>query len=80
MVDVVFVLMLFFMACAGMQVVEKELSINIPQRTSEGCVFDANPCSAHKALEAAFFTQPTNRLSMTLPAFRASRVDLDIVE
>ena len=30
MVDVVFVLMLFFMASAGMQVVEKELSINLP--------------------------------------------------
>jgi len=30
MVDVVFVLMLFFMASAGMQVVEKELTINLP--------------------------------------------------
>ena len=30
MVDVVFVLMLFFMACAGQQVVEKELGINLP--------------------------------------------------
>lgn len=30
MVDVVFVLMLFFMASAGMQVVEKELNINLP--------------------------------------------------
>ncbi len=30
MVDVVFVLMLFFMASAGMQVVEKELGINLP--------------------------------------------------
>lgn len=30
MVDVVFVLMLFFMASAGSQVVEKELSINLP--------------------------------------------------
>ena len=30
MVDVVFVLMLFFMASAGMQVVEKELAINLP--------------------------------------------------
>lgn len=30
MVDVVFVLMLFFMASAGMQVAEKELSINLP--------------------------------------------------
>jgi len=30
MVDVVFVLMLFFMASAGVQVVEKELSMNLP--------------------------------------------------
>ena len=30
MVDVVFVLMLFFMACAGSQVVEKELNISLP--------------------------------------------------
>jgi biopolymer transport protein ExbD len=30
MVDVVFVLMLFFMASAGQQVVEKELSMNLP--------------------------------------------------
>lgn len=29
-VDVVFVLMLFFMACAGAQVAERELSINLP--------------------------------------------------
>ncbi len=34
MVDVVFVLMLFFMASAGMQVVEKELSINLPSGVS----------------------------------------------
>ena len=32
-VDVVFVLMLFFMASAGAQVVEKELSINLPSNT-----------------------------------------------
>ena len=34
-VDVVFVLMLFFMASAGAQVIEKELSINLPSNTSE---------------------------------------------
>ena len=33
MVDVVFVLMLFFMACAGSQVVERELRINLPSGT-----------------------------------------------
>ena len=31
MVDVVFVLLLFFMACAGTRVVEKELSVNLPR-------------------------------------------------
>jgi biopolymer transport protein ExbD len=30
MVDVVFVLMLFFMACAGSQIVERELNISLP--------------------------------------------------
>jgi len=30
MVDVVFVLLLFFMSCAGQQIIEKELNINLP--------------------------------------------------
>ena len=34
MVDVVFVLMLFFMASAGMQVIELELGINLPSGAS----------------------------------------------
>ena len=34
MVDVVFVLMLFFMASAGSQIVEKELNISLPSGTS----------------------------------------------
>lgn len=33
MVDVVFVLMLFFMACAGAQTVELEMNINLPAGT-----------------------------------------------
>ncbi len=36
MVDVVFVLMLFFMASAGSQVVERELSMNLPGGTVAG--------------------------------------------
>jgi biopolymer transport protein ExbD len=36
MVDVVFVLMLFFMACAGAQVAERELRINLPAGQSAG--------------------------------------------
>ncbi len=35
MVDVVFVLMLFFMASAGVQVVEKELAMNLPSGTGK---------------------------------------------
>lgn len=35
MVDVVFVLLLFFMASAGSQVVEKELNINLPSGRSD---------------------------------------------
>lgn len=34
MVDVVFVLLLFFMASAGSQVIEKELNINLPSGRS----------------------------------------------
>ena len=34
MVDVVFVLMLFFMASAGEQIVEKELAMNLPSGSS----------------------------------------------
>ena len=40
MVDVVFVLMLFFMASAGMQVVEKELGINLPSQATPKDVVD----------------------------------------
>jgi len=36
MVDVVFVLMLFFMACAGSQVIESKLNINLPAGQSSG--------------------------------------------
>ena len=35
MVDVVFVLMLFFMASAGSQIVEKELRVNLPSGGSD---------------------------------------------
>jgi biopolymer transport protein ExbD len=36
MVDVVFVLLLFFMASAGSQIVEKELTINLPSGAKTG--------------------------------------------
>ncbi|MBE2204897.1 MAG: biopolymer transporter ExbD [Chthoniobacterales bacterium] len=34
MVDVVFVLLLFFMSCAGQQIIEKELNISLPSGRS----------------------------------------------
>lgn len=36
MVDVVFVLLLFFMSCAGSQIIERELNINLPSGRSQG--------------------------------------------
>lgn len=36
MVDVVFVLLLFFMASAGSQIIEKELTINLPSGQTKG--------------------------------------------
>lgn len=43
MVDVVFVLMLYFMASAGAQVVEKELSVNLPGGGSARVSQQVNP-------------------------------------
>jgi len=54
--------------------------LNVSKRTSEWCILDAYARAAHEAGEAAFFAQPTNRFSMTLPAFRARRIDLDVIE
>ena len=43
MVDVVFVLMLFFMASAGSQVVEKELNLNLPAGQSSTSTSTVTP-------------------------------------
>jgi biopolymer transport protein ExbD len=43
MVDVVFVLMLFFMASAGSQVVEKELGLNLPSGRSKPSEVPSTP-------------------------------------
>lgn len=48
MVDVVFVLLLFFMASAGSQIVEKELSINLPSNSKAG---GAGPASTPIIIE-----------------------------
>lgn len=43
MVDVVFVLMLFFMASAGAQIVERELGINLPSGRSSTSTAPSTP-------------------------------------
>ncbi|MFV0337080.1 MAG: ExbD/TolR family protein [Chthoniobacterales bacterium] len=43
MVDVVFVLLLFFMASAGSQIIEKELNINLPSGRSGPSMGEAPP-------------------------------------
>jgi biopolymer transport protein ExbD len=43
MVDVVFVLMLFFMASAGVQVVEKELAMNLPSGSGKASDIPSTP-------------------------------------
>jgi|SRR4051794_39075188 len=43
MVDVVFVLLLFFMASAGAQVVEKELAINLPAGQTQNAPTSITP-------------------------------------
>ena len=43
MVDVVFVLLLFFMSCAGSQIIEKELNINLPSGRASGIAPPSTP-------------------------------------
>ena len=43
MVDVVFVLLLFFMASAGSQIVERELTINLPAKSAAASVNAVTP-------------------------------------
>ncbi len=74
MVDVVFVLLLFFMASAGSQVIPKELSINLPsgQSASKSTVpvtpfiIDISPTGVVSSSGKTFDT-PTNK---ELPALR----------
>ena len=56
MVDVVFVLLLFFMASAGSQVIERELNINLPSgRTA------AKPATDGISATEEFFTRKNAR-------------------
>lgn len=74
MVDVVFVLLLFFMASAGSQVIPKELSINLPSGQSASkpgppatpFIIDISPTGVVSSSGKTFDT-PTNK---DLPALR----------
>jgi len=76
MVDVVFVLLLFFMASAGSQVIQKELSINLPSggAPTQGTdipktpiVIDIHP-DGRVEVNNQFYDTPTNK---ELPQLRA---------
>ena len=56
MVDVVFVLLLFFMASAGSQIIPKELTINLPSGRSE-----AKPGPPPRQLSSIFFRTVRSR-------------------
>jgi biopolymer transport protein ExbD len=77
MVDVVFVLMLFFMASAGSQIVEKELNVNLPagQGTTRAdvtpIIIDIYP-DGQVAMNNTTYGQPTDR---TLTALREKLKD-----
>src|SRR3954469_3919793 len=67
MVDVVFVLLLFFMASAGSQVIEKQLTINLPSgaKSSGGTVttpiiIDIGP-DGSVTMNNTVFGNPTNK-------------------
>ncbi len=70
MVDVVFVLMLFFMASAGSQVVEKQLALNLPGSDGSSHIsvvvgIDAN---GQVSMNGKNFDLPTDH---SLPALRS---------
>lgn len=70
MVDVVFVLMLFFMASAGSQMVEKELALQLPSRSSGPPVALIVEIGANGqvSMNGKDFDQPTDH---TLSSLRA---------
>ena len=67
MVDVVFVLLLFFMASAGSQIVEKQLSINLPSGKSSGGTTVTTPiiidigADGSVSMNNTMFGNPTNK-------------------
>lgn len=64
MVDVVFVLMLFFMACAGAQVKEKELNISLPS--------GATSTSSSQKTPIVIDISPEGQVSMNSQVFGAA--------
>ena len=64
MVDVVFVLMLFFMACAGAQVKEKELNISLPS--------GATSSSSSQKTPIVIDISPEGQVSMNSQVFGAA--------
>src|SRR5215213_2587853 len=83
MVDVVFVLMLFFMASAGSQIVENELNISLPsgaQKTSSSTaptpiVINITPDGQVTANDQNFGT-PTDRTLLTLREYLKSALEV----
>ncbi len=71
MVDVVFVLLLFFMASAGAQIVEKELTINLPSGAKTGQA----PASTPIIIDIS----PVGQVTMNTQAF-GNEKDKDLVQ
>lgn len=71
MVDVVFVLLLFFMASAGSQIVEKELTINLPSGVKSG--------QAPQVTPIVIEISPSGQVSMNSQAFGTEK-DKDLVQ
>ncbi len=82
MVDVVFVLMLFFMACAGAQVKEMELNISLPSgappsstsNTKTPIVIDISP-EGQVSMNSQTYGAPTDRSLTSLREWLKSTIE-----
>jgi len=80
MVDVVFVLMLFFMACAGAQTVELELNIKLPAGQGTGdskvtpIIIDISS-DGLVSMNNQTYGQPTDRTLQTLRDWLKNAID-----
>lgn len=81
MVDVVFVLMLFFMACAGAQTVELELNIKLPAGQGSGSDTKVTPIiidissDGLVSMNNQTYGQPTDRTLQTLRDWLKNAID-----